>query len=521
MLQARKQPNRSQKVQSVSIPAPIGGLNAKDAIANMPPTDAVELENWFPTPSDCRVRNGSISWVTGIADPNWVETLMAYYSPTGAGKLFGIAEGELYDVTSSGAVGAAIITGMANSRHQHVMFSNAGSNYLYAVNGADNPLLYNGSTWQQVGNATSPIAITGVNPSTFIHVNTYDERLFFIPVNSTGFWYLPVLQVGGAATFFDLGPLMSMGGYLMAMCTWSVDDASGLQEYAVFITSQGEVFVYQGNDPSFASSWGLVYKFRMGRPVGRRCFEKVGSDVIIICADGAIPLSTALSGDREQEKNAISYKIVNLINSDISSYNGHFGWQPILYSIGNKLIINVPESEDSVSYQYVMNTVTGAWCKFSGWNAACFEVFNDVLYYGGNGVVYQADIGLDDAGAAISATALPAYNYFGSHQQKKFNLVRPIFTTDGVISAAIALCVNFNNNTPILSTPTFSGSAGSPWNISPWNTSPWGGANNIISDWESVQGIGFTASIKLQVQAMDINVAWNSTDYVFETGGIL
>ena len=484
----------------------------------MPPEDAVQLENWFPEPSDCKVRNGSLNWSTSL--PAWVETLMAYYAPSGAGKLFGISGGGLYDVTSSGAVGAAIISSMSNSRHQHCMFSNAGSNYLYAVNGSDNPLLYNGTTWQQVGNATSPIAITGVDPSTFIHVNTFKSRMFFIPKNSTGFWYLPVLQVGGAASFFDLGPLMAMGGYLMAMCTWSVDDASGLQEYAVFITSQGEVFVYQGNNPDFASSWGLAYKFRMGRPVGRRCFEKIGSDVVIISTDGAVPLSVALSGDREQAKNAITYKIVNLVNNDVQTYSGNFGWQPILYSMGNKFIINVPQTENNISYQYVMNTITGSWCKFSGWNPACFEVFNDVLYFGGNAVVCQCDTGLDDNGAAITATAQPAYNYFNSHQQKKFSLVRPIFTTDGIISAALALCVNFNNNTPILSNPTFSGSAGSPWG-SPWNTSPWGGADNIISDWESVRGIGFSATIKMQVNALDINVSWQSTDYVYETGGIL
>lgn len=518
MLRARKPPNRAQKVQSVSVPAPIGGLNGRDALANMPPEDAVQLENWFPSPSECKVRSGSENWVTGIT--GWVETLMAYYGPANTGNLFGIAGFALYDVTSSGAVGAAIISGLSNSRFQHCPFANAGSNYLYAVNGEDDPLLYNGSAWQQVSPISAPIAITGVDPSTFIHVNNYEQRLFFIPKNSTGFWYLPVNQLGGAAHFFDIGPLMKKGGYLMAMCTWSIDDSSGLQEYAVFITSEGEVFAYQGNNPDFASSWSLVYRFVTGRPIGRRCFEAVGSDVVIICADGAIPLSSALSGDREQQKNAITYKIVNLINADIQSYNGHFGWQPILYSIGTKLIINVPETEDDVSYQYVMNTVTGSWCKFTGWNAACFEVFNDVLYFGGSGVVCQADTGLDDNGSAIVAIGQPAYSYFGSRQQKKFSLARPIFTTDGMISAALALCVNFNNNTPILSNPTFSGSAGSPWG-SPWNVSPWGGADNIISDWESVRGIGFSATIKMQVNALDINVSWQSTDYVFETGGIL
>jgi len=42
-----------------------------------------------------------------------------------------------------------------------------------------------------------------------------------------------------------------------------------------------------------------------------------------------------------------------------------------------------------------------------------------------------------------------------------------------------------------------------------------------LTNWVGVRGIGFVATIKMQVQAANINVMWQSTDYVFEPGGVL
>jgi len=46
---------------TASVPAPIGGWNARDSLANMSPTDAVQLVNWFPTPTDVTMRSGYLA----------------------------------------------------------------------------------------------------------------------------------------------------------------------------------------------------------------------------------------------------------------------------------------------------------------------------------------------------------------------------------------------------------------------------------------------------------------------------
>ena len=59
---------------TASIPAPLGGWNARDSLAEMSPMDAVQLTNFFPTPSDVTLRKGYTKYSTGISGQ--VNTLM-------------------------------------------------------------------------------------------------------------------------------------------------------------------------------------------------------------------------------------------------------------------------------------------------------------------------------------------------------------------------------------------------------------------------------------------------------------
>lgn len=508
---------KSFKIQTTSIPAPVGGLNARDALANMDPMDAVKMDNIFPTPSYVQLRSGYIQWATGL--PAWVETVMKYNSTT-TSKLFAASSAGIYDVTNKGAVGPAVVSGLTSARWQHLNFTlSAAGSYLYAVNGSDKPLLYNGSTWTPIDGTSTP-AITGVTTTNLIHVHLFKNRLWFVEKNSFRVWYLPVSSIGGAAESIDFGPLFQLGGYLMAMASWSIDNAGGVDDYAAFISSEGEVALYRGNDPTTASSWSLVGLFRTGRPTGRRCFTRLGSDVIMICADGFVLLSKLLLTDRSQNQ-TISNKIQNLVNNDVQQYANNFGWECIVYPTGNKLIINVPQTTNNTQYQYVMNTITGAWCRFTNWNAACFEILTDKLYFGGNTYVAQCDTGYNDGGNQISGDVEQAYSYFGvPGREKRFTLVRPILNSDGNISPAVALNIDFQNQTPT-TTATFTGTGGSAWNVSPWDISPWGGLNNTLKNWQTVTGVGFAASLHMLLAAQYFGIKWQSTDFVYEPGGVL
>jgi hypothetical protein len=424
--------------------------------------------------------------------------------PTGVGSVYVIA------------IGASVVSGLTNSRWQYVNFSNAGASFLVMVNGVDAPLVYNGSTWQQITNSSTPISITGVDPTTFVSVNVFAQRLWFAKLNTTQAWYLPVGQVGGAANVLDIGSELTLGGFLAGMATWNIDDSAGLNPYLVLVSSVGEAVVYQGSDPSQANAFGISAHFRIGAPTGRRFYEKYGSDIVFIGADGLTPLSKALLSDRSERNETLTRKISPSVTADVAAYGSHFGWQVILYPDGNKLIVNVPTAEDTTSYQYVMNTLTNAWCRFTGWNSTCFAYFNGGLYFGGPNGVAQADVGNDDGGNAISADIKPAFNYFGMRgTQKYFKMVRPVFLANSPFSLQMDLSVDFSNTLPT-STPGFSQGFSTPWDTTPWDQVPWNGAQIIQSDWESIDGIGYAATYRMRTQTKGIAYSIESASFLFE-----
>jgi hypothetical protein len=357
-----------------TIPAPVGGWDTRAAIAEMPEKNAVIMDNWFPGTDRVTLRRGSANHVTGMSGN--VETLFEYAPLTGSGSLFAANGGNIYDVTSAGTVGAAVATGKTNDRWQQLQIGTAGGQFLFAVNGADAPINYNGSAW-----ATTP-AITGPTATNLIWCNLHQRRLWIGEKDSLQAWYLPVNSIGGAATAFSLAGVAKLGGYIMAMGTWTRDAGDGPDDVAVFITSEGEAIIYQGTDPSTAANWALTGVFRIGKPIGRRCIIKGGGDLIIITQDGFVNAASILVTDRaEAERVALSSQINKAVNDAVRSYGGLFGWQPIIYPLGTMLMVNVPQSA-TVAHQYVFNTLTGAPCRFKGMNALCWGLLNDGLYFG-------------------------------------------------------------------------------------------------------------------------------------------
>ena len=509
-------PQRTRVSRTSSLQAPTGGLNAKDPIAAMKETEAVTLENWFPTPTSVDIRNGMQEHVVGFSDA--VETLMLYNNGV-TPELFAAAGDSIFDVTSAGALGAAAVTGLANSRFQSVNMGTAGGFFLMAVNGADKLQYYDGTTWDVDGGGT--YTITGVNTEDCIHINNFKNRVWLIEKDSFNAWYLPVASIAGAANNLDLSGLFRLGGYLMAMANWTIDNASGVDDYAAFITSEGEVALYKGTDPSSSTTWALVGTFRMGRPIGRRCFCKAGADVLVLTTDGAFPLSKALLTDRSQLNLAATDKISPIFNQDIRSYSAVYGWQPIIHPYGQKLIVNVPKTESVESHQYVMNTTHGAWTKYTGWNAICWEVLGDSLFFGASDGVYQADIGGSDNGSEITCVAQQAYSYFGNRTGiKKWSMARCIFTSNGYVNPAILLNVDFAENRTTVA-PTYTYSSGSTWDVAPWDTSSWESGDNIIKNWQTVTGVGYAGSIRVVTQTKELTCRWQSTDFVYEYGSVL
>lgn len=497
--------------QPVSLPAPVGGWNARDALPSMQPADAVILENWYPATTEVTLRNGYAKHVTGITGQ--VETLMAY-SGAATDKLFAIAGGNVYDVTSQGAVGAAVVTGLTNSRWGYCNIATSGGNFLSMANGVDAPRNYNGSAW-------STPAITGVTATTLRDPILYAQRQFFIGNNSLKVWYLPVQSIAGAAAAVDVAPFMTKGGYIVAHGTWTIDAGNGVNDHYVIMTNKGQIIVYQGTDPTSSTTWSMVGVWDIGAPVGRRSLYKYAGDMLIISQDGVVPLSGALQSSRVQPRVAITDKIQYAISAAVTDYATNFGWQLMYVPTINQLWVNVPVQEGQNQQQYVMNTITGSWCNYTGWNANCMEMYNDEPYFGGDGYVARAWYTSADDGNNITALGLQAFNNFNSAGSlKRFTMSRPIFRTDGSPAIYAGINIDFNTDIPT-SSLTFTPVNYSNWDSALWDAGTWGGALSVLQNWQGLNGVGYYGAPIVKTAAANIQVRWVSTDIVIEGGAIL
>ena len=508
---------RSQRrvSNSIPVPAPIGGWNARDSIADMDARDAVSLINWMPTATDIMVRYGHSQFATGL--DSQVESLPVYNSGT-ASKMFGFTSTKAYDVSAGGAVGAAVLTGLTNARWQYVNITTSGGSYMLCVNGADKLRGYDGTNWWTDGDGTHDI--TGVDTATIIDIQLHNNRVWLIQKDTLLAWYLPLNSIAGAATSFDLRSQFRKGGELIAMGAWTIDSGYGLNDQAVFITSQGEAIVYIGIDPSSTATWSKIGLYEIGAPLGNRPFTKWGGDLLLINYDGLTPLAQGVQSSRLDPRVHLTDKIRGAMAEASSSYGANFGWQVINFPKQSMLILNVPVNTN-YQEQYVMSTVTKAWTRFQGWPANCWALFNDNLYFGGNTIVGKAWDTLADHTSNINTSAISAFNYFKRPaENKRWTMIRPVFNTDGSPSISAGLNVDFNVTTPngVLA---FTAPGYATWDSGVWDTAVWGGDLSVSQVWQGVNGIGRCAGIGLVTGTSGIETHWVATDYVFETGGIV
>lgn len=520
---------KNQKVsRTFRFPAPRRGWIRNENLAQGKAEGAEVLDNFFPTTEGCRLRRGKAKHAT--CDGGEAVTAFLPYDVAGLEKLFAADANAIYDVTSPADPTAEItpvISGQTSGEWANTTFSTTGGKYLIAVNGSDPMQRYNGSGWTTV---TSDI--TGVSTADLSHVWQWKQQLFFIEGGTMTAWSLPALAIIGAAVEINLGPVFKLGGELVFGATWSVSDAGdGLDDVCIFITSQGEVAVYKGTDPSSADTWALSGVYRLGKPLGKNAFVRVGGEILVVTDDGIVPVSQAVSKDKVALKlQSISYPIEEIWRTVVrESENTSVPFSIALWPAENMLAVGVPLNQFSERFMLVANARTGAWSRYTNWEARCLVVFGNSLYFGSSdGCVYQGEAtGLDDE-TPYTGVIVPRFSDFGNPNQKVALHARVHARSNRNTNPLLSVCTDYDATVPSAPSIAANDPGASVWNDAVWNESTWGstayGPKASKTEWQSVNGVATAMALALQVTsgriaAPDIEIV--ATDLVYEVGDVI
>lgn len=480
-----------------TLPAPIGGINARDSMDMMPETDALVMDNYIPSETTVSLRNGYTEYASFNSR---VRTLAEYKKPQN-NRFIAVADNGIYDISSREFV--KISEPLASSICQFRQYKDR----LFLVNGMNTPKVF--KVDDNFNNVVEDWGFTAetLEESKIINVGVSKQRLWFVEKSTLKAWYPSEAgNIAGELKQFDLSMVSRFGGELVAVEVWTQDGGQGIDDLTVFVTSEGEVIVYAGSNPNDAGDWAMKGSYKLPRPIGYKCTMQYQGDVIIITEDGYLPLSNALPLQMANaSKIAFSDKIRGLVLSKTRDNKNISGWQSVIYYRGGYALFNVPNREQFE--QHVINTATGAWGRFTGIRSFCWGIFGDRLYFGSDDGVYLFDDGHSDNGDYISGVIEQAYSNLGNPNLKSIPLLNP--RTKSSTRFALTIYTNMDFERRNLDyVESVGGVSNTKWSsLSKPNGTKWSSLakpigtkwatlkNNIGSQWISNNATGFKASL--------------------------
>lgn len=550
----RRKPRTSQ---TTLFPAPIGGwiANRSKALSRGPdlPPGAAVMENWFPTATGIKLRRGTQRHATvGVgADP--VFSLFTYTVGTQE-QLFACTMSTIYDVTNITAAvpveigvgdddvlgtgepdevigepadpGIAVLTDLTNGNWVVCPIRTDAGTFLRGVNGSDTPWVYDGAAFGDTPALTFEAGEVA-EPEDLSYVWSFKSRLFFIRKDTMDAYYLPVNQIGGELAVLPLGSIFPLGGSLLFGASWSLgtSSAGGLSAQCIFVTTEGEVAVYQGSNPDSADDWSLVGVYRIGKPLGKQAYIRAGGDIIIATTIGLLPLSAAVQLDYAAlAGGAVSSPIEDAWKEAVQR-RGPGDWQCITWP-DEAMVMVAPPSTDGQNV-LVANSSTGAWCRYTGFNPRCFATWRGGLYFGADGgQVVQFGITGSDQGGTYTGRYMGLFDDLGAPASRKVaRMVRATLQSTVSITPGVSVTFDWNQNFPAAPNAE-PAQVDSVWDGAIWDQARWDSESlsSIYQRWTAAGGSGARvapivqitsgATIPIDAELIAVELTFNGADIV-------
>lgn len=517
-------PAAQAQALSKTIPAPVGGWITNENLAASRQGGALVMDNFIPTLTGVKFRGGSSEFFdTGDGLPI---TTVFTYQISGNSELFAADDGSIWDITSTPS---EVVTGQTDGHYSWVQFETSGGHFLFVANGEDHLQRYDGSSWLQVTDVSTD-AITGVDTSTLSHVWVYKNRLFFVQGGTMKGWYLATDSIAGAASDLTLAGVFQKGGSLLFGATWSIDAGDGVDDKCVFVSTRGEVAIYEGSDPSDPTDWNLVGRYELGGlPLGQNATMRAGGDLLIATQEGLVPLSQVMTKDpAAMSLAAISARIQpDWVREGVARVSEP--WTITRWDEENLAVVALPVIDSTTDpVCWIVNTETGAWAQFTGWDTRSVAVHNGQLYFGtSDGRVMLGNSGGNDDGEVyVCRFALPFDHLKAPGQHKTLKLARATFRSSTGFIPKLSCSVDYAQSFP--SPPSsIADYAVDAWDVGLWDTAVWDASSSqsvTSTRWVSIVGAGFAHAFQLQVTfgvTPTPNGEFSAMDVMYTKGAIV
>jgi len=296
----------------------------------------------------------------------------------------------------------------------------------FAQDRLDNPGYWTSSAAPDGGGyITGPLNTPVMDGNNLCYVWKYRNRLFFIELNSMNAWYLDNFAISGQLKLIPLAGSANLGGKLMFGASWSLDAGDGLDEKCLFVTNMGEVLIFTGTNPGDPLNWRQQGRYQLSPPMGINAHVQVGGDMLVLTVDGVIPLSQAITKDAGQlELAMLTRTIKRMWRSEVVAKRAA-AWTVEKWDEYGAIFVAVPGGNPGDRHCLLANNATGAWARFTNYDATCFVKLRGDLFFGTqDGAIMQAErtgfdtIWDDFAGAFVRrpyvATMVGGWEMFGA-----------------------------------------------------------------------------------------------------------
>ena len=507
------------------IQPPVGGLNWRKPPIELDPREALHLENVLPRPSSGELRHGYKEFAINLGNP--VMTLMSYRATAHPDdKLFAAtASGEIFDVTTGGDTFEAMTTIGSDGILSAINSTTQDKSYLCVVSPA-------GGYWTYEPNegwAKQDLTGDGAGKS-FSSIFKWKDRIWLIEDGTTKAYYLGIGAIKGDATVFDFAPILRRGGHLAYGTTWTFDAGYDISDYFVLVTTQGEVIVYEGTNPSEASTFQLKGVWNVGAvPEGSRSHTHFGGELMLMSSLGVVPMSALVNGKVANEYDVASSKIQPILENVFSQYKRQFGWAMTTIYDQAFLLLKTPQTNTGSHVYYIMSTQTGAWATLTNMPMSCVVVVDEKIYFGtSDGKVCLGFEGDSDGatlegqqGAPIVGRYLGGYQDFGkAGMHKKFTLCRPFFVSKGQPSVRLKIATQYSASFPSVQASQEPTSKKAFFGEDKWNLCRWSGGVNTYTHLAGVNGMGFYGALVMSFTGK-AQTQFTSATLMYQPGGVL